>query len=100
MEKTHMKSAYLLFKDHQRSFENSQQSRLINPSKTELDLISKNLSKRIIDATRETSYNNLRKDSSDTIKRFHNIKNKNKATFIQFDMIDFYSFPRISYYKV
>ena len=39
--KFNMKVAYILFKDHKPNFENKLQSRLINPSKTELGIISK-----------------------------------------------------------
>ena len=35
------KEAYILFKDHKPNFENKLQTRLINPSKTELGRISK-----------------------------------------------------------
>ena len=35
---------------------------------------------------------NLWKNSTDTIEWFRYIKNKSKATFIQFDIIDFYPF--------
>ena len=38
----------------------------------------------------KTTHNNLWKNSTDTIEGFRNIKNKNKATFIQFDTIGFY----------
>ena len=41
--KFQMKDAYILFKDHKPNFENELQSRLINPSKTELVIISKNI---------------------------------------------------------
>ena len=40
-----MKDAYILFNDHKPNFENELQSRLINPSKTELGIISKRLFK-------------------------------------------------------
>lgn len=43
---THMKSDYLVFKDHKPSFVNNLQSRLINPSKSESGLISKNILKK------------------------------------------------------
>ena len=39
------KDAYVLFKDHKPNFENKLQSRLINPSKTELGKVSKILLK-------------------------------------------------------
>ena len=40
-----MKDAYILFKDHKPNFENRLQSRLINPSKTELEKYQKILFK-------------------------------------------------------
>ena len=43
---------------------------------------------------REASHSNLWRNSFDTIEWFRKIKNKNKASFIQFDIIDFY--PSIS----
>ena len=43
-----MKDAYILFKDHKPNFENKLQSRLINPSKTELGIISKNVIQNIV----------------------------------------------------
>lgn len=86
MGKMEMKDAYLLFKDHKLNFDNNQQLRLINHSKTDLGQVSKNIIKKIIVSIKETSFYN---HSSDAIKWFRNIRNKNKATFIQFD-IDFY----------
>ena len=43
---------------------------------------------------REASHCNLRRNSLETIEWFRKIKNKSKASFIQFDIIDFY--PSIS----
>ena len=43
---------------------------------------------------REASHSNLSRNSFDTIEWFRKIKNKSKASFIQFDIIDFY--PSIS----
>ena len=42
----------------------------------------------------KTTHNNLWKNSTDTIEWLRNIKNKSKATFIQFAIIGFY--PSIS----
>ena len=38
----------MIFKDHKQNFENNKQVRLINPTKTELGLISKNIIQRIV----------------------------------------------------
>ena len=37
------KNAYIFFKDHKRNFDNHKQARLINPTKTELGLVAKNV---------------------------------------------------------
>lgn len=62
-----MKNAYLFFKSHNNNFDNNQQSILIDPSKTELILISKNIFKKtIINQIHESC--NQWKDPSDRIK--------------------------------
>ena len=85
------RDAYILFKDHKPNFINKLQTRLINPSKTELGKISKNIIQNIVTNVREASHSNLWRNSLDTIEWFRRIKNKSKASFIQFDIIDFYS---------
>ena len=62
-----MKDAYILFKDHKPNFENKLKSRLINPSKTELEIISKNIIQYIVLNIQKTTHNNLWKNSTDTI---------------------------------
>lgn len=46
MRKIHRKDAYILFKDHKPNFPNNTQSSLINPIKSELSVISKNIIKK------------------------------------------------------
>ena len=41
------KSAYILFKDHKKNFPDKKQTRLINPTKTELGFVSKDVIQRI-----------------------------------------------------
>ena len=43
---------------------------------------------------KEANHSNLWRNSYDTIEWFRKLKNKSKATFMQFDIIDFY--PSIS----
>lgn len=76
------------------NFVNNPQSCLINASKTKFGLILKNILKKIILSIQQNSSANLWKDFSDAIKWFQNITNKKNATFIQFNIIDFY--PSIS----
>ena len=61
--------------------------RLINPSKTELGRISKCI---IQNSVKKANHCNFWGNSYETIEWFRRIKNKSKATFIQFDIIDFY----------
>ena len=41
------KSAYILFKDHKKNFPDKKQTRLINPTKTELGFVSKDVIQKI-----------------------------------------------------
>ena len=84
------KDAYILFKDHKPNFKNKLQSRLINPSKTELGKVSKNIIQNIVTNVKKAYYSNLWKNSYDNIEWFRKIKNKSQATFMQFNIIDFY----------
>ena len=54
-----MKYAYILFKNRKPNFENKFQSRLINPSKTKLGTISKNIIQNIVLNIQKTTHNNL-----------------------------------------
>ena len=74
LEKFQKKDAYILFKDHKPNFINKLQTRLINPSKTELGKISKNIIQNIVTNVREASHCNLWRNSSDTIEWFRKIK--------------------------
>ena len=80
------KCAYILFKDHKQNLQDRKQARLINPTKTELGLISKDLMQIITSKILSSSKYNLWKNSLDTIDWFKNISNKNRSTFIQFDI--------------
>ena len=84
------KEAYILFKDHKPNFENKLQTRLINPSKTELGRISKYIIQNIVTNVKKANHSNLWENSYEASEWFRRIKNKSKATFMQFDIIDFY----------
>ena len=70
------KDAYILFKDHKPNSINKLQTILINPSKTELGKISKNIIKNIVTNVSEASHSNLWRNSFDTIEWFRKIKTK------------------------
>ena len=68
------KEAYILFKDHKPYFENKMPSRLINPSKTELDRISKCIIQNIVNNVKKANHCNLWENSYETIEWFRGIK--------------------------
>jgi len=63
---------------------------LINPSKSELGKVTKILLEKINKVVRESTSLNQRRNTNTVIEWFQNINNKNNATFIQFDIVDFY----------
>ena len=81
-------------KDHKPDFMNNPTCRLINPSKSEIGIISKhildNINKKVIHATEV----NLWKSTSNVIEWFKAIPQKAQHAFITFDVCDFY--PSIS----
>ena len=64
--------------------------RLINPAKSELGKISKNILKEINTELRSTSELNQWKSTRSVIEWFNNIENKENCAFIQLDIKDFY----------
>ena len=84
------KSAYILFKDHKKNFPDKKQTRLINPTKTELGFLSKDIIQKITSRLMSSHKYNLWKNSMDTIDWFRKIKDKKRSTFVQFDIMEFY----------
>ena len=65
-----MKDAYILFKVHKPNFRKKLQSRLINPSKTELGKVSKNIIQILFLMWKKNCHSNLWKNSNGTIEWF------------------------------
>ena len=86
--------AFISLKDHKENFENNPKCRLINPAKSELGKISKIILDRINNDIRSSSRVNQWRSSTAVIEWFKAINEKNKHTFISFDIVDFY--PSIS----
>ena len=84
------KESYILLKDHKSNFNNNWTARLINPTKTEIGKISKIILEKINNNLKKTFGFQQWINTTEVIDWFKNIKNKEKATFIQFDIIDFY----------
>ena len=91
---TAKKEAYITLKDHKENFANKLPCRLINPAKTEIGRISKNILDRIILAAREKTQVNAWKNTDAVIRWFNSIDGREKSVFMCFDIVEFY--PSIS----
>ena len=88
------KPAFITIKDHKENFENNMKCRLINPTKTEIGRVRKYILERINTDIRSKCKLNQWKNTKDVINWFSQLRQKNKLTFLAFDIIDFY--PSIS----
>jgi ethanolamine utilization protein EutQ (cupin superfamily) len=88
------KQAFITLKDHKPNFNNNTQCRLINPTKSEIGSISKQILDKINNTVIEKTGLLVWKNSHSVINWFKNLKNKPNTTFISFDVCDFY--PSIS----
>ena len=86
--------AYITVKDHKEGFPHKLSFRLLNPSKSDIGKISKNIPDRINKSLIASTHVNQWKNTSSVIEGFKNIPNKRQSRFIQFDVENFY--PSIS----
>ena len=91
---TALREAFITLKDHKPNFQNNPSCRLINPSKSEIGKISKNILDRVNKKIIEATSMNQWKNTKSVLSWFNNITNKHQYSFIAFDIIDFY--PSIS----
>ena len=89
-----MKEAFITPKDHKHNFANRPTCRLINPTKTEVGRISKQILEEInrefVNATKVNQW----KNTSSVLQWHKLLQNKRNSTFIYFDVVEFY--PSIS----
>ena len=85
---------FITLKDHKPDFNNKPTCRLINPSKLEIGIISKQVLDGINNKIIKTTKVNLWKSTTNAIEWFKAIPDKSKHAFITFDVCDFY--PSIS----
>ena len=90
IEKLAEKQVYITLKDHKDNFNNKPACRLINPTKSEIGHISKVILDRIINNVKCANNINLWKNTNSVIEWFKEIPNKEKHSFITFDIVDFY----------
>ncbi len=88
------REAFITLKDHKTNFENNPTCRLINPRKSEIGKISKQILDRINTKVIGSTGMNQWKNTKSVLAWFNSIPNKNQYSFIAFDVVDFY--PSIS----
>ena len=86
--------AFISLKDHKQDFENHPKCRLINPAKSQLGKVSKLILDNINNKIRVHTHVNQWHNSTDAISWFQSIQDKQRKSFISFDIVDFY--PSIS----
>ena len=90
IEKLAEKEAFVTLKDHKPAFQDHATCRLINPSKSEIGVISKHIlddiNTSIINQTKIYQW----KNTSSVLKWSNDLQNKILLSFICFDMSDFY----------
>ena len=84
------RQAFISLKDHKENFANNPTCRLINPAKSEIGRISKQILQRINTEVRNKTSLNQWKNSSSVIDWFKNIPDKHLHTFTIFDIESFY----------
>ena len=86
--------AFITLKDHKDNFQNNPKCRLINPAKSEMGVISKQILERVNTEIRKNLSVNQWRNTSAVIEWFKNIQEKDRCTFTVFDIEEFY--PSIS----
>ena len=87
-------NCFIKLKDHKDGFQNNPKCRLINPAKSDIGKVSKQILDKAILAIRKTTRMNQWRNTTEVLSWFSNINNKQKTRFIQFDIEEFY--PSIS----
>ena len=84
------KQAFITLKDHKENFENIPKCRLINPAKSDLGRVSKQILENINAEIKTTQTAQQWRNSNNVIEWFNQLENKELCTFTQFDIVDFY----------
>ncbi len=84
------RESFLTLKDHKPNFNNNPTCRLINPAKSEIGRVSKQILEKIVKKVAAENNLNLWRNTYQVLNWFNKIVNKDRATFICFDIVDFY----------
>ena len=84
------KDAFITLKDHKPGFNDHPTCRLINPSKSEIGVVSKHILDEINSAIIRSTQINQWKNTSSVLSWFNSLENKETLSFICFDVCEFY----------
>ena len=87
---TSKRDSFITIKDHKQNYMNNTKCRLINPCKSEMGMISKQMLSKIITDVKTKSQLHQWKNSDSVIDWFSKLQNKQDLHFIQFDIMNFY----------
>ena len=85
IEKLAKNEAFITLKDHKPAFNDHSTCRLINPSKSEIGVVSKHILDEINSAVISSTQINQWKNTASVLKWFNSLENKEKLSFICFD---------------
>ena len=88
------KPAYVTLKDHKSDFMSKPKCRLINPAKTQIGEISKQLLEQINSEIRASTGLQQWRSTGDVLNWFTKLENKPRKRFMQIDIVEYY--PSIS----
>ena len=84
------KESYVTIKDHKEGFPHRPTCRLINPAKSEIGRISKNIIEGITSRVRGSCKLQQWRDTQSVIKWFKTLPGRDGMSFIKFDIVEFY----------
>ena len=84
------KNSYITIKDHKPDYPNNIKCRLINPAKSNIGKISKQILTKINETIRQKLGLQQWRSTTDTLNWFKNLKQKHKLKFLVLDIVDFY----------
>ena len=82
--------AFITLKDHKDNFADNPKTRLLNPAKSEIGKVSKEILTKVVTTLRMKTNLNSWKNTPSVIDWFKNLQNKKKLSFIEFDVCDYY----------
>ena len=83
--------SFISLKDHKENFSANPKCRLINSAKSNLGKVSKSIFEKVLSEIRNETGVNLWKSTSEVISWCKGFKNLNKARFLKFGFIEYYS---------